>query len=58
VLVGFTANDCIEATARDSFEKGFNTYVVGDATAMFDFVLPMIKNCIKQKKTMNWFWPT
>ncbi|HXH76811.1 MAG TPA: isochorismatase family protein [Bacteriovoracaceae bacterium] len=38
VLAGFTANDCIEAIARDSFEKGFNTYVVGDATAMFDFV--------------------
>ncbi len=38
VLVGFTANDCIEATARDSFEKGFTTYIAGDCTAMFDFV--------------------
>lgn len=38
VLAGFTANDCIEATARDSFEKGFNTYVVADGTAMFDFI--------------------
>jgi nicotinamidase-related amidase len=38
VLAGFTANDCIEATARDSFERGFNTYVVADGTAMFDFV--------------------
>jgi len=38
VLVGFTANECIEATAKDAFEKGFNTTVVGDATALFDFV--------------------
>ncbi len=38
VLVGFTANDCIEATARDSFEKGFSTFVAGDCTAMFDFM--------------------
>lgn len=38
LLVGFTANECIEATAKDAFEKGFNTIVIGDATAMFDFV--------------------
>lgn len=38
ILIGFTANECIEATAKDAFEKGFNTTVVGDATAMFDFV--------------------
>lgn len=37
-LAGFTANDCIEATARDSFERDFNIYVVADGTAMFDFV--------------------
>ncbi len=40
VLTGFTANDCIEATARDSSERGFSTYVAGDCTAMFDFVAP------------------
>jgi nicotinamidase-related amidase len=38
ILVGFTANECIEATAKDAFEKGFNVVVVGDATAMLDFV--------------------
>lgn len=36
VLVGFTANECIDATARDASSLGFDTYVVGDATAMFD----------------------
>ncbi|MFZ4715682.1 MAG: isochorismatase family protein [Bacteriovoracaceae bacterium] len=38
ILVGFTANECIEATAKDAFEKGYNVVVAGDATAMFDFV--------------------
>jgi len=36
VLVGFTANECIDATARDSAAKGFETFVIGDATATFD----------------------
>lgn len=36
VLVGFTANECIDATARDASTLGFESYVVGDATAMFD----------------------
>jgi len=36
VLVGFTANECIDATARDASSLGFSTIVVGDATAMFD----------------------
>lgn len=40
VLVGFTANECIDATARDSSSLGFETYVVGDATAMFDLRSP------------------
>lgn len=35
-LVGFTANDCIDATARDAAAIGFTTFVVGDATATFD----------------------
>lgn len=38
VLTGFTAQDCIEATAKDAFENGLSTFVAGDATAMFDFV--------------------
>lgn len=36
VLVGFTANDCIDSTARSASDLGFTTYVVGDATATFD----------------------
>lgn len=36
ILVGFTANDCIDATARNASELGLNTFVVGDATASFD----------------------
>lgn len=36
VLVGFTANDCIDATARNAAELGFTAVVVSDATATFD----------------------
>jgi nicotinamidase-related amidase len=36
ILAGFTANECIDATARDAASLGFESYVVGDATAMFD----------------------
>jgi nicotinamidase-related amidase len=43
VLVGFTANECIDATARDASSLGFTSYVVGDATAMFDVRDPMGK---------------
>ncbi|MBC7457352.1 MAG: isochorismatase family protein [Bdellovibrionaceae bacterium] len=36
ILVGFTANECIDATAKDAAALGFTSLVVGDATAMFD----------------------
>lgn len=36
VLAGFTASECIDATARDASAKGFTTFVVGDGTATFD----------------------
>ncbi|MBC7429631.1 MAG: isochorismatase family protein [Bacteriovorax sp.] len=36
ILTGFTANECIDATAKDAASLGFATIVVGDATAMFD----------------------
>ena len=36
ILVGFTANECIDATAKDAAAIGFTTFVVGDATATFD----------------------
>jgi nicotinamidase-related amidase len=37
-LVGFTANECIEATAKDAHEIGIESFVIADATAMFDFL--------------------
>lgn len=35
-IVGFTANECIDATARDAQSLGYSAYVVNDATATFD----------------------
>lgn len=43
LLVGFTANECIDATARDASTLGFTSFVVGDATAMFDVRDPLGK---------------
>ncbi len=39
-LVGFTANECIDATAKDAAALGLTSFVVGDATAMFDMRSP------------------
>ena len=36
VLAGFTANECIDATARDASALGFTAFVASDATATFD----------------------
>jgi nicotinamidase-related amidase len=36
VLVGFTAGDCIDASAREAAAKGFGVWVIGDGTATFD----------------------
>jgi nicotinamidase-related amidase len=36
VIVGFTANMCIDATAREASELGFANCVLSDATASFD----------------------
>lgn len=36
VLAGFTANECIDASARDAASLGFEVHVVGDASATFD----------------------
>lgn len=40
IIAGFTANECIDATAKDSSAAGITSYVVGDATAMFDLRNP------------------
>lgn len=40
LLVGFTGNDCIEASARNLSEQGFETFVVADASASLDIIGP------------------
>ncbi|HEV7671505.1 MAG TPA: cysteine hydrolase family protein [Thermoanaerobaculia bacterium] len=40
VIVGLTTNHCISTTARMAGNLGFATWVVSDATAMFDRVGP------------------
>jgi nicotinamidase-related amidase len=40
VIAGFTANDCLDATARQAGDLGFESIVVGDATATFDLQGP------------------
>jgi len=36
VITGLVANQCVESTARTAGNLGFDTYVVGDATAAYD----------------------
>ncbi len=36
VVTGLVANHCVESTARMASNLGFDTYVVGDATAAYD----------------------
>jgi nicotinamidase-related amidase len=36
VVAGFTANECLDATARQAVELGFGAVVVGDASASLD----------------------
>ncbi len=36
VVTGLVANHCVESTARMAGNLGFDTYVVGDATAAYD----------------------
>jgi nicotinamidase-related amidase len=38
VIVGFTAGECVDATARSAKDLDFEPFVVGDATATFDIV--------------------
>lgn len=40
VLIGYTANVCVDATAQSARDLGYATFVVSDATAMFDIVGP------------------
>jgi nicotinamidase-related amidase len=40
IITGFTANECIDATAKQASDLGFTAYVVADATATFDLSGP------------------
>jgi nicotinamidase-related amidase len=40
VLAGFTANECVDATAKQARDLGYAVAVAEDATAMFDVVGP------------------
>lgn len=40
LLTGFTANECVDATAKQAADLGFAVIVVADATAMFDIIGP------------------
>ncbi|MHB8647202.1 MAG: cysteine hydrolase family protein [Thermomicrobiales bacterium] len=40
VITGLVANHCVESTARMAGNLGFDTYVVGDATAAYDGIGP------------------
>ena len=40
VVTGLVANQCVESTARMAGNLGFDTYVVGDATAAYDSTGP------------------
>lgn len=40
VLVGFTAGECIDATARQASDLDIPTFVISDATATFDLIGP------------------
>lgn len=35
-LVGYATHVCVESTLRDAHDKGFNTFVVADATSAFN----------------------
>lgn len=37
-LVGYATHVCVESTFRDGHEKGYNTYVISDATSAFNKV--------------------
>ena len=37
-LVGYSTHVCVESTFRDGHEKGYNTYVISDATSAFNKV--------------------
>ncbi len=35
-LVGYATHVCVESTLRDSHDKGYNTYLISDATSAFN----------------------
>lgn len=35
-IVGYATHVCVESTFREAHEKGYNTYVIADATSAFN----------------------
>ena len=59
-LVGYATHVCIESTFRDAHEKGYNTFVISDASAAFnqtqqDYFLNEIVHHFGQKVTKDEF---
>ncbi|MCT3744663.1 cysteine hydrolase [Elizabethkingia anophelis] len=59
-LVGYATHVCVESTLRDAHEKGYNTFLISDATSAFnrmqqDYVLNEIVHHFGEHLTTNEF---
>jgi len=59
-LVGYATHVCVESTLRDGHDKGYNTFVISDATSAFnrmqqDYVLSEIVHHFGDHLTTNEF---
>jgi nicotinamidase-related amidase len=59
-LVGYATHVCVESTLRDAHDKGYNTYVISDATSAFnrmqqDYVLNEIVHHFGEHLTTSEF---
>lgn len=59
-LVGYATHVCVESTLRDAHDKGYNTYMISDATAAFnrtqqDHVLKEVVHHFGQQLTTDEF---
>ncbi|CAI9686786.1 N-carbamoylsarcosine amidase [Elizabethkingia anophelis] len=59
-LVGYATHVCVESTLRDAHEKGYNTFLISDATSAFnrmqqDYVLNEVVHHFGEHLTTNEF---
>ncbi len=59
-LTGYATHVCVESTLRDAHDRGYDTYVISDATAAFNqqqqaYFLAEIVHHFGRKKTTNEF---